>query len=332
MRCPLVTAIECVAVFRRARPPTGPPVWPSPAWHDVEHSTHSRRSVKNQAGTREFGAQFQGLAVAASPSPADSLPNITLLPTRHHPPPSTQPSALILLSLALCATAQFQSLSSGFSFGDEEDVPAATKPAAKKPAAKAPAAADDAPAEPPTPKKAAAKKAPAPAPAAADDVAAPAPAAAKKAASSGTKADLQYTLTAKKATYDPATKQLVLESVSPQVVAVKDNGDAGKESKLGGAGAFVGGPSYIKRGEWLGGASGLLLGKSGAVTRGVAFDLSKPKWDAASSKATFDATVADGSAAVAGGVADGVAKSGKGAKPTNKVSLNDVVLVVDAVY
>lgn len=252
-------------------------------------------------------------------------------PTRHHPPYPNPSSALILLSLALCATAQFQSLSSGFSFGDEEDVPA-VKPAAKKPAAKAPAAADDAPAEPPTPKKAAAKKAPAPAPAATDDAPAPAPAAVKKAASSGTKADLQYTLTAKKATYDPATKQLVLESVSPQVVAVKDNGDAGKESKLGGAGAFVGGPSYVKRGEWLGGASGLLLGKSGAVTRGVAFDLSKPKWDAAASKASFDATVAEGSAAVAGGVADGVAKSGKGAKPTNKVSLNDVVLVVDAVY
>lgn len=267
-------------------------------------------------------------AVAAHPNAVFWGPFFLIDP--RHPPP---PLALVLLLLPLLAAAQFQSLSSGFSFGDDDAATEApAKPAPKKPAAKAPAA-DDAPAEPPTPPKAAAKRAAAPAPAA-DDAPAPAPKPAKKAAaaSGGGKADLTYTLAAKKATYDPAAKQLVLESVSPQVVAVKDNGDAGKESKLGGAGAFISGPSYVKRGEWLGGASGLLMGKSGAVTRGIVLDLSKPKWDAATSKATFDASVVDGAAAVAGGVADTAAKAGKGGKPSSKVSLTDAVLLVDAVY
>lgn len=206
---------------------------------------------------------------------------------------------------------------------------------AKKPAAKAPApAADDAPADPPTPKKTAAKKAAAPAPAAEETAAAPAPAKAKEpaaaAAASTGKADLTYTLTAKKATYDPAAKTLTLETVAPQVAAVKDNGADGKESKLGSASALLGGPSFIKRGSWLGGASSLLMGKSGAVTRGLALDLAKPKWDAATSKATFDATLVEGAPAVSSGVTETAAK--KGAKPTNKVTLSDVVLLADATY
>ena len=204
---------------------------------------------------------------------------------------------------------------------------------AKKPAAKAPApAVEDAPADPPAPKKTPAKKAAAPAPAVDETVAAPAPAKVKEpvAAAAAGKADLSYTLTAKKATFDPAAKTLTLESVAPQVAAVKDNGADGKESKLGSAFALLGGPSFIKRGSWLGGASGLLMGKSGAVTRGLALDLSKPKWDASTSKATFDATLVEGAPTVAGGVTETAAT--KGAKPTNKVSLSDVVLLVDATY
>ena len=263
-----------------------------------------------------------------------------------HPPfnprPSSPAALLALLLTASLAAAQFESLSSGFSFGDDDAKAASPPPPppSKKPAAKPPA--DAAPADPPTPKPraAAAKRAAAPAPAAEKEeppVPAPAPAptpaaAAKKATAASDKpADLAYTLFAKRATYDPTTKVLTLETVSPQVAAVK----GGTEARRGTAAALLSGPSFVKRGAWLGGASALLTGTSGAVTRGLVFDLASPKWDAAAAKATFEAAQVPptgGAPAVGGGVAEGAAKSGKGSAATSKVTLNDVVLMVDAVY
>ena len=233
-------------------------------------------------------------------------------------PPDPLSPVLLLLALAVApALAQFETLDAGFTLGDED------KPAKKAAEPAPPPAAEETPS--PTRKPAAKRAASAPP---------PAPAAEKKAAASGT-ADLQYTLVAKRASFDPSASTLTLESLSPQIAAVRDEaGSTGKQARRGTVAALFG-PTFLKDGKWLGGASGALLGASGAVTRGLALDLGKPTYDAATAKVTFadvKQVEAGGAPVVGGGVAGGVVKSGKGSTATSKVTLNDVVLLVDAVY
>jgi hypothetical protein len=188
-------------------------------------------------------------------------------------------------------------------------------------------------------------------------VAAPAPApadkktpAAKPAAAAPTPpplpaADLTYTVTARRATLDPAGGKLTLEGVTPIVSGIRTfNTTASRAGRRSTAARFFS-DQFTRNGTWLNSPAAVLFGTLDATRSGggrsevvLPLRLTAVSYSTASGNAAFRATqlAGPGDATITGGVSntllDEAADAGASLAATKKLTLQDPLLLIDAVF
>jgi hypothetical protein len=158
--------------------------------------------------------------------------------------------------------------------------------------------------------------------------------------------DLTYSVTARRATLDPAGGKLTLEGVAPIIAGIRtDTTEAGAAVRSGRRSTAVRffGPALDRNGSWLGSPSAVLYGtldasRSGGGKSEVALPLrlTAAAYSAASGNAAFRAVQLDGpwNATYSGGVSNSVldARGIAALKADRRVTLQDPLLLIDALY